>query len=196
MTRKQVYISNDERQNIRMAIDLVLADYRLNGLTNLCRSDSLLLSCKIRKILKCTQTRTLCSYADTLTTLNESNSTTQIRFRTITRVCLSSDEFIEILGEMYQTYYATMETLKYYLEAGDIIDTETNLIHSSVSTSNQVDELMKYILYEDAIRLVCKFVSDQQRNNVNDEDKQLTLILPAKLNDLYQPIKKLSAFSN
>ncbi|CAF0923040.1 unnamed protein product [Adineta ricciae] len=194
MTRKQVYTSNDERRNIRMAIDLVLADYRLNGLTNLCRSDSLLLSCKIRKILKCTQTRTLCSYADILTTLNESNSTTQIHFRTITRVCLSSDEFIEILGEMYQTCYATMETLKYYLEASDIIDTETNLIHSSVSTSKQLDELMKYILYEDAIRLVCKCTSDQQRNNVNDEDKQLTLILPVKLNDLYQPIKKLSAF--
>ncbi|CAF0920812.1 unnamed protein product [Adineta ricciae] len=194
MTRKQLYTSNNERRNIRMAIDLVLADYRLNGLTNLCRSDSILLSCKIRKILKCTQTRTLCSYADILTTLNESNSTTQIHFRTITRVCLSSDEFIEILGEMYQTCYATMETLKYYLEASDIIDTETNLIHSSVSTSKQLDELMKYILYEDAIRLVCKFISDQQRNNINDEDKQLTLILPAKLNDLYQPIKKLSAF--
>ncbi|UJR31391.1 hypothetical protein I4U23_018885 [Adineta vaga] len=194
--RKQDHTINHERLHVRLAFDLILADYRLNGITNLCRSESLTLSCILRKILKCTQLRTLCTYADVLTILNESDSH-QIHFRTIQRMCLSFDEFIEILGEMYHTCYELMDTMKYYLEANDILDVETNLIHSSILTSKQIDDMMKYIVREDAIRFVWKLIFDQERNHskdVNDKYKQFTLVLPTKLNDLYQPIKKLNAF--
>jgi hypothetical protein len=102
---------------------------------------------------------------------------------------LSSDEFIEILGEMYHTSLDTIETMKYYLEANDIIDIDTHILHSSTLTSRDIDEMTKYILHEDAIRELRKLIFDRK------EYKQLKLILPMKLNELYQPIKKLSAFS-
>ncbi|CAF5061023.1 unnamed protein product [Rotaria sp. Silwood1] len=56
---------------------------------------------------------------------------------------LSLDEFIEILGEMYHTSYDTIETIKYYLDANDIIDFDTNLIHSSILTDSRIDEEFK-----------------------------------------------------
>ncbi len=180
-----------------MALDLILADNRLNGITMICRSESLILSCMLRKILLCTQSRTLCSYADVITTINDPDSH-QIRLRTIQRMSLSSDEFIEIIGEMYQTYYDTIETMKYYLEANDIIDMNTNLIDSLTKTSKQIDDMIKYILREDAIRLLLKLIFNRKRdseNEMNNQHRQFKLILPTKLDELYQPIKKLNAFS-
>jgi hypothetical protein len=177
-----------------MALDLILADNRLNAITMICRSESLIISCMLRKILMCIQTRTLCSYADVITGINDSDSN-QIRLRTFHRMCLSSDEFIEILGEMYQIYYDTIESMKYYLEANDVIDIHTNLIHSS--TSEQIDDMMKYILREDAIRLLLKLIFYRKRDSydeMNNEQRKFQLILPPKLNELYQPIKKLNAF--
>ena len=142
----------------------------------------------LRKIRLCIQIRTLCSYGDVITAINEIDSQ-QIRLRTFKRMSLSSDEFIEILGEMYHTSLDTIETMKYYLEANDIIDIDTHILHSSTLTSRDIDEMTKYILHEDAIRELRKLIFDRK------EYKQLKLILPMKLNELYQPIKKLSAFS-
>ncbi|CAF1561008.1 unnamed protein product [Adineta steineri] len=196
ITRKQGDITHHERIHVRMALDLIFADNRLNGITTICRSESLILSCMLRKILKCTQIRMLCSYADVITTLNESDSH-QIHLRTFKRISLSSDEFIEIIGEMYNTSYETIETMKYYLEANDIIDMNTNLIHSSIRISKQIDEMIKYIFYEDAIRLLLKLIVDRKHmndNDINNEYKQFKLNLPIKLNELYQSIKKLNAF--
>jgi hypothetical protein len=56
--------------------------------------------------------------------------------------------------------------------------------------------MIKYILHEDAIRLLIQLIFHRKRNNdLNNEYIQFKLILPMKLNDLYQPIKKLNAFS-
>jgi hypothetical protein len=191
MMRKQPYTTNLERIHNRMALNLILADNRLNGTTILCRSKSLILSCMLRKIRLCIQTRTLCSYGDIITTINEVDYQ-QIRLRTFKRMSLSSDEFIEILGEMYHTSVDTIETMKYYLEANEVIDLDTNLIHPPTLTSREIDEMTKYILHEDAIRELKKVIFDRKRNN---EYIQLKLVLPMKLNELYQPIKKLNAFS-
>jgi hypothetical protein len=194
MTRKQNnYTTNHERIHIRMVLNLILADNRLNGITILSRSESLILSCMLQKIRMCIQTRTLCSYGDIITTINEPDYH-QIHLRTFQRMSLSSDEFIEIIGELYQTSYDRIETIKYYLEAHDVIDIDTNLIYPS--TLKQIDQMIKYILHEDAIRQLIKLIFDRKRNrDLNNEYRKFQLILPMKLNELYQPIKKLSAFS-
>jgi len=184
---------NSERIHVRMALDLILADNRLNGITTICRSESLILSCMLRKILLCTQERILCSYADVITTVNDPDYH-QIHLRTLTRMSLTSDEFIEIIGEMYHTSYERIETMKYYLEANDVIDMDTNIIHSPGLILKQINDIIKYILREDAIRLVLQIIFDRKRNNDN-EYVQFKLVLPTKLNELYQPIKKLNAFS-
>jgi hypothetical protein len=191
MTRKQPYTTKLERIQLRMALNLILVDNRLNGTTILCRSKSLILSCMLRKIRLCIQIRTLCSYGDVITTINEIDSQ-QIHLRTLKRMSLSSDEFIEILGEIYHTSLDTIETMKYYLEANDIIDMNTNLIHRSILKSKEIDEITKYILHEDAIRELRKLIFNRKQNN---EYIQLKLVLPMKLNELYQPIKKLNTFS-
>ncbi|CAF1225614.1 unnamed protein product [Rotaria sp. Silwood1] len=181
-----------------MALDLILAGNRLNDKTMICKLDSVVLFRMIRKIYLSTQTRTLCSYGDVITIIHDSDYH-QICFRTYKRMSLSSDEFIEILGEIYHTSYDTIETMKYYLDANDIIDLDTNLIHSSVLTSKQIDDMIKYIVREDAIRQLLKLIFDRIRNNdshIDDEHRQLKLNLPMKLNDLYQTIKELNAFSN
>ncbi|CAF3346668.1 unnamed protein product [Rotaria sp. Silwood2] len=196
LTQKQGYTTNRERVRVRMALNLILADNRLNGKTIISRSESIILSRMIRKIYLCSQVRTLCSYGDVITIINDSDYH-QIRFRTYKRMSLSSDEFIEILGEMYSTFYDTIETMKYYLDADDIIDLDTNLIHSSILTSKQIDDMIKYIVREDAIRQLLKLIFDRTRNsdsNIDDEHRQFKLSLPMKLNDLYQTIKKLNAF--
>jgi hypothetical protein len=178
-----------------MALNLILADNRLNGTTILCRSESLILSCMLRKIRLCIQTRTLCSYGDAITTINEADYQ-QIRLRTLEGMSLSSDEFIEIIGEMYHTSYDTIETMKYYLDAKDVIDIDTNLLHPSTLTSREIDDMTKYILHEDAIRQLIKLILERKRNSdLNNEHIQFKLVLPTKLNELYQPIKKLNAFS-
>ncbi|CAF5119294.1 unnamed protein product, partial [Rotaria sp. Silwood1] len=148
---EQGYTINRERIHVRMALDLILVDNRLNGKTMLFQSESIILSRMIRKIYLCTQVRTLCSYGDVITIINDPDYH-QIRFRTYKRMSLSLDEFIEILVEMYHTSYDTIETIKYYLHANDIIDLDTNLIHSSILTSKQIDDMIKYIVREDAIR--------------------------------------------
>jgi len=110
---------------------------------------------------------------------------------------LSSDEFIEIIGEMYQTSYDIIETMNYYVEAYDVIDIDTNLLlHSSVLSLDKIDNMIKYILHEDAIRQLIKLIFNRKHNNdLNNKNRQFKLILPRKLNDLYQPIKKLNNFS-
>ncbi|CAF5017504.1 unnamed protein product [Rotaria sp. Silwood1] len=196
-TQKQGYTINRERIHVRMALDLILVDNRLNGKTMLFQSESIILSRIIRKIYLCTQVRTLCSYGDVITIINDTDYH-QIRFRTYKRMSLSLDEFIEILGEMYHTSYDTIETIKYYLDANDIIDLDTNLIHSSILTSKQIDDMIKYIVREDAIRQLLKLIFNRTRNSdshIDDEYRQFKLNLPMKLNDLYQTIKKLNAFS-
>jgi hypothetical protein len=88
--------------------------------------------------------------------------------------------------------------MKYYLEANDIIDMNTNLIDSLTKTSKQIDDMIKYILREDAIRLLLKLIFNRKRdseNEMNNQHRQFKLILPTKLDELYQPIKKLNAFS-
>jgi len=179
-----------------MGLNLILADNRLNGTTILCRSESLILSCMLRKIRMCTQIRTLCSYEDIITTINETDYH-QIHLRTFKRMSLSSDEFIEIIGEMYQTSYDIIETMNYYVEAYDVIDIDTNLLlHSSVLSLDKIDNMIKYILHEDAIRQLIKLIFNRKHNNdLNNKNRQFKLILPRKLNDLYQPIKKLNNFS-
>jgi hypothetical protein len=107
---------------------------------------------------------------------------------------LTSDEFIEIIGEMYHTSYERIETMKYYLEANDVIDMDTNIIHSPGLILKQINDIVKYILREDAIRLGLQIIFDRKRNNDN-EYVEFKLVLPTKLNELYQPIKKLNAFS-
>jgi hypothetical protein len=196
MTEKQNYTTDHERIYIRMGLNLILADNRLNGTTILCQSESLILSCMLRKIRMCTQIRTLCSYGDIITTINEANYH-QIHLRTFKRMSLSSDEFIEIIGEMYQTSYDIIETMKYYLEAHNVIDIDTNLLlHSSLLSSEKINNMIKYILHEDAIRELIKLIFNQKFNNdLNNKNIQFKLILPTKLNDLYQPIKKLNTFS-
>jgi hypothetical protein len=192
MTR---YTTNRERIRFRMALDLILADNRLNGITMICQPESLVLSCMLRKLLMCTQERILCSYGDVITAINDPDYH-QIRLRTFNRMSLLSDEFIEILGEIYHTSHDTIDTMKYYLEANEVIDMDTNLIHPS--TLEQTDDMIKYILREDAIRQLLKLLSDRKRNNDNDiinEGIQFKLTLPTKLQELYQPIKKLKAFS-
>lgn len=174
-----------------MALNLIFVDNRLNGTTNLCRSDSLILSCILRKIHLCTQIRTLCSYNDILTTINEPDSH-QIHLRTYKRMSLSFDEFIEIIGELYQISIDRFETMKYYFQAIDVMDIDAHLIHSSILTGKSIDDMMKYILHEDAIREIEKLIFNRKKTN---EYKHLKLILPKKLNDLYQPIQKLNAFS-
>ncbi|CAF4708510.1 unnamed protein product, partial [Rotaria sp. Silwood2] len=184
LTQKQGYTTNRERVRVRMALNLILADNRLNGKTIMSRSESIILSRMIRKIYLCSQVRTLCSYGDVITIINDSDYH-QIRFRTYKRMSLSSDEFIEILGEMYSTFYDTIETMKYYLDADDIIDLDTNLIHSSILTSKQIDDMIKYIVREDAIRQLLKLIFDRTRNsdsNIDDEHRQFKLSLPMKLN--------------
>ncbi|CAF4799948.1 unnamed protein product [Rotaria socialis] len=196
LTEKQGYTSNRERIRVRMALDLILADNRLTGKITICPPESIILSRMIRKMSLCTQTRTLCSYGDVITIINDSDYH-QIRLRTCTRMSLSSDEFIEILGEMYHTTYDTIESMKYYLDANDIIDLDTNLIYSSILTSKQIDDMIKYIVREDAIRQLLKLIFDRTRNSdsyMNNEQIQFKLILPMKLNELYQTIKKLNAF--
>ncbi|CAF4126247.1 unnamed protein product, partial [Rotaria sp. Silwood1] len=61
----------------------------------------------------------------------------------------------------------------------------------------QIDDMIKYIVREDAIRQLLKLIFDRIRNNdshIDDEHRQLKLNLPMKLNDLYQTIKELNAF--
>ena len=180
-----------------MALDLVLADHRLNGRTTIYQPESLILSRMIRRIFLCTQERTLCSYGDIIATINEFDYH-QIHLRTLKRISLSRDEFIEIIGELYHTSYDTIETMKFYLEAHDVIDPDTNLIHSSTLTIKQIDDRIKYVLREDAIRLLLKLIFDRTRNsdaNMYNEYLQLKLVLPEKLNELYQLIRKLNIFS-
>lgn len=122
----------------------------------------------------CTQTRTLCSYGNVITIIKDSDYH-QIRLRTCTRMSLSSDEFIQILGEMYHTMYDTIESMKYYLDANDIIDLDTNLIYSSILTSKQIDNMIQYIVREDAIRKLLKLIFDRLRNSdsyMNNEQIQ------------------------
>lgn len=196
MTRKQTSTLNTERIHLRMILNLILADSRLNGNTLICRSDSLILSCMLRKIHRCIQTRTLCSYGDVITTISEVDHQ-QIRLRTLTHMSLSSDEFIEILGEIYRTSSDTIETMKYYLDVHDVLDMDTNLLHPSNLTSNDIDNMTKYLLHEDAIRQLKRLIFDrnQHHDDLNSEQKQFKLNLPNKLNEFYQPIKKLNAFS-
>lgn len=195
MTRKQPHTSNIERVHLRMILNLILADSRLNGTTLICRSESLIFSCMLRKIRRCIQPRTLCSYGDVITTINEADHQ-QIRLRTLNRMSLSSDEFIEILGEIYHTSSDTIEAMKYYLEAHDVLDMDTNLLHPSTLTSNDIEEMTKYLLHEDAIRQLKRLVFDRKRHNdSNHEHRQFKLNLPTKLNEFYQPIRKLNAFS-
>ncbi|CAF1409408.1 unnamed protein product [Rotaria sp. Silwood1] len=178
-TQKQGYTINRERIHVRMALDLILVDNRLNGKTMIFQSESIILSRMIRKIYLCTQVRTLCSYGDVITIINDPDYH-QIRFRTYKRLSLSLDEFIEIL------------------DASDIIDLDTNLIHSSILTSKQIDDMIKYIVREDAIKQLLKLIFNRTRNSdshIDDEYRQFKLNLPMKLNDLYQTIKKLNAFS-
>ncbi|CAF4553692.1 unnamed protein product [Rotaria socialis] len=196
LAEKQGYTNNRERLRVRMALDLILVDNRLTGKSTGGPPESIILSRMIQKISLCTQTRTLCSYGDVITIINDSNYH-QIRLRTCTRMSLSSDEFIEILGEMYHTSYDTIESMKYYLDANDIIDLDTNLIYSSMLTANQIDDMIKYIVREDAIRQLLKLIFDRARNSdsyMNNEQIQFKLILPMKLNELYQTVKKLNAF--
>jgi hypothetical protein len=181
-----------------MALDLILVDNRLNGQLMLCRSDSLVLSCMLRKVHLCTRERTLCFYGDVINALNQSNSE-EIHLRTFERMSLSSDEFIEIIGEIYDSSSDTIDTMKYYIEARDIIDTDTNLILPSNITSRHVDDSIKYVHREDAIRHLLKLIFDRKRDNeqdmINNERIQLKLELPTKFNQLYQPIKKLNHLS-
>ncbi|CAF2524405.1 unnamed protein product [Rotaria sp. Silwood2] len=86
-----------------MALDLILAGNHLNDKTMICKSDSIVLSCMIRKIYLSTQIQTVCSYGDVITIIHDSDYH-QIRFRTYKRMSLSSDEFIEILGEILRSY--------------------------------------------------------------------------------------------
>lgn len=191
ITQKQNYKNNSERLYARIALDLILADNRLNGKTTICSPESMILSQMIRKVSRYSQQRILCSYGDIITIINDSDYQ-QIRLRTHQRMSISLDEFIEILGELYHTSYDTIETMKYYVEANDIIDLDTNLIHSSILTSKQIDDMIRYILREDAIRQLLKLISD--RIHHNDEHEQYKLKLPEKLNELYQTIRKLNAF--
>lgn len=170
-------------------LTIILADNRLNGKTNIFHSESGILSRMIRKILLCTQLRTLCSYGDIITAINNPNYH-QIRLRTSQRMSLSSDEFIEILGEIYHTSYNTVEVMKYYLEAHDIIDLDTTLIHPSILTSKQIDDMIKYIAREDAIRQVVKLIFNQKSNT-----KDSMINEHIQFNELYQTIKKLNPFS-
>jgi hypothetical protein len=86
--------------------------------------------------------------------------------------------------------------MKYYLDAKDVIDIDTNLLHPSTLTSREIDDMTKYILHEDAIRQLIKLILERKRNSdLNNEHIQFKLVLPTKLNELYQPIKKLNAFS-
>lgn len=165
-----------------MGLNLILVDNRLNGITNFCRSNSLILSCMLRKIHLCTQYRTLCSSIDVLQTINETNCE-QIHLRTYKQMSLSSDEFLEIIGELYQISSNIFKRIKYYFDASDVIDLNTNLLYIK-----NIENLMKYILHDDAIREIKQLIFDRERN---DEYKQMKLILPKTLNDLYQPIKKL-----
>ena len=195
MTRKQAYTTNIERIHLRMILNLILADSRLNGTTLICRSDSLILSCMLRKIHRCLQARTLCSYGDVITTINEADHH-QIRLRTINHMSLSSDEFIEILGEIYHTSSDPIETMKSYLDAHDILDMDTNLLHPSNLTSIDVEDMTKYLLHEDAIRQLRRLIFDRKRHHdSNNEQRQFKLNLPSRFNEFYQPIKKLNAFS-
>ncbi|CAF5090699.1 unnamed protein product, partial [Rotaria sp. Silwood1] len=66
-TQKQGYAINCERMHVRMVLDLILVDNRLNGKTMIFQSESIILSRMIRKIYLCTQVRTLCSYGDVIT---------------------------------------------------------------------------------------------------------------------------------
>ncbi|CAF5060672.1 unnamed protein product [Rotaria sp. Silwood1] len=118
----------------------------------------------IRKIYLCTQVRTLYSYGNVITIINDTHYH-QICFRTYTRMLLSLDEFIESLGEMYHTSYDTIETIKYYLDANDIIDLDTNLIHSSILTSKQIDDIIKYIVREDARSQLLKLIFNRTFNS-------------------------------
>ncbi|CAF1526836.1 unnamed protein product, partial [Rotaria sp. Silwood1] len=195
-TQKQGYAINCERMHVRMVLDLILVDNRLNGKTMIFQSESIILSRMIRKIYLCTQVRTLCSYGDVITIINDTDYQ-QIRFRTYKRMSLSLDEFIEIFGEMYHTSYDTIETIKYYLDANDIIDLDTNLIHSSILTSKQIDDIIEYIVREDAIRQLLKLIFNRTYNSdshIDYEYRQFKLNLPMKLNDLHQTIKKLNGF--
>lgn len=195
MTRKQPQTSNIERVHLRLILNLILADSRLTGTTLICRSESLILSCMLRKIRRCIQSRVLCSYGDVITTINEADHQ-QIRLRTLTHMCLSSDEFIEILGEIYNTSSDTIEAMKFYLEAHDVLDMDTNLLHPSNLTANEIEDMTKYLLHEDAIRQLKKLIIDRSRHDdSNNQQRQFKLNLPTKLNEFYQPIRKLNAFS-
>ncbi|CAF5159215.1 unnamed protein product, partial [Rotaria sp. Silwood1] len=72
-TQKQGYAINCERMHVRMVLDLILVDNRLNGKTMIFQSESIILSRMIRKIYLCTQVRTLCSYGDVITIINDTD---------------------------------------------------------------------------------------------------------------------------
>ncbi|CAF1340367.1 unnamed protein product [Rotaria sp. Silwood1] len=54
-TQKQGYTINRERMHVRMALDLILVDNRLNGKTMIFQAESIILSRMVRKIYLCTQ---------------------------------------------------------------------------------------------------------------------------------------------
>ncbi|CAF4920486.1 unnamed protein product, partial [Rotaria sp. Silwood2] len=78
--QKQGYNTiNRQRIRVRMALDLILAGNHLNDKTMICKSDSIVLSCMIRKIYLSTQIQTVCSYGDVITIIHDSDYH-QIRF--------------------------------------------------------------------------------------------------------------------
>ena len=92
-----------------------------------------------------------------------------------------------------------VDTMKYYIEAKEVIDTDSNLLLPSRLSSRHLDDLIKYIQREDAIRQVLKLLFDRKRDNDQDmmsgERAQLKLELPLKFDQLYEPIKKLNHLS-
>ena len=180
-----------------MALDLTYVDNRLNGSSTICRPESLILSCMLRRVHLCARERTLCSYGNVLNAFNDPDYE-RLRLRTWTRISLSLDEFIEILGEIYYMSASTVETMPCYLQASEIVDVDTNLIRSRDLTLAQTDDMIKYVLREDAIRQLIKLLADRQRHDAHDsfnERVQFNLILPDKFNELYQSVKKLSSYS-
>lgn len=177
----------------RINMNLFLADNRLNGQMNICHPQSIIFSCMLRKLRLCLQARLLCSYNDIFDIMSE-NDFHRIHLRTFTYQSLSFDEFIEILGEIYEQSSAKLDHMNTYFESKDVLDLDTNLLLSSL-TINEFEQLTKYIRYEDAIRQICRLIYDRKRNLHTNECSQLKLNLPTKLNEFYQPIKKLNSFS-
>lgn len=180
-----------------MALDLTYVDNRLNGSITICRPESLILSCMLRRVHLCARERILCSYGHVLAAFNDSDYQ-RLRLRTWKRISLSMDEFIEILGEAYYMSAGTVESMPCYLQASEIMDVDTNVIRSRDLTYASTDDMIKYVLREDAIRRLIKLLADRTRRDAYDsfnERVHYNLILPDKFNDLYRSVKKLSSYS-